>query len=261
MPYLKPPGPRIPFDKEEAVKFLRLIDAKASEFCFQTFKEKGDTNPEIFARVITAKSLGEVRKEHEAGAGVYLTINETDGKGRSVEHIIRVRAVWQEDDHGYDGAFPLASSPGHFHRYWLVADAWPADDQGVADFSGVMERMVASYGSDKGAKDLSRVLRIPGFLHRKADKGPVAPFMVCIVEANGRRYSRADIVAAFPRVEREQNPPRKEWKPQADEDQRIADALNSVNADDRDAWLQCGMALNAHMGEAGRPLLNHWSHR
>jgi hypothetical protein len=43
----------------------------------------------------------------------------------------------------------------------LVADPneWPADDLGRADFTTVMERMVESYGSDKNAKDISRVMR------------------------------------------------------------------------------------------------------
>ena len=30
-----------------------------------------------------------------------------------------------------------------------------------------MERMIESYGSDPNAKDLCRVLRVPGFLNRK----------------------------------------------------------------------------------------------
>jgi AAA domain-containing protein/primase-like protein/DNA primase RepB-like protein len=261
MPYTRPPGPRIPFDKAEAVKFLRLIDVKASEFCFQTFREKGDNNSEVFARVITSKSLAEVRKEHEIGAGIYVTINATDGGGRSVEHIVRIRAIWQEDDAGYDGAFPIApsmiveSSPGHFHRYWLVAGEWPADEQGRADFAAVMERMVESYGSDKNAKDIARVLRVPGFLHRKGE-----PHMVRIVSEDGRRYTRAEILAAFPKVEREQKQtPHKEWKPQGDEEQRIREALYSIDADDRYTWLRCGMALKDEMGDSGRTLWDSWS--
>ena len=82
----------------------------------------------------------------------------------------------------------IETSPGHFHRYWLVKDNWATDAQGRADFAAVMERMIASYGSDPGAKDVSRVLRLPGFLHRKADKGPVTPFMVRIVAASEQTY-------------------------------------------------------------------------
>ena len=65
------------------------------------------------------------------------------------------------------GYFPLEpslvveSSPGHYHRYWLVADDWPADEQGRKDFARVMATMVATYGSEKGAKDISGCCAFP----------------------------------------------------------------------------------------------------
>jgi Primase C terminal 2 (PriCT-2) len=83
--------------------------------------------------------------------------------------------------------------------------------------------------------------------------------MVRIVEASGKRYTRAEIVAGFPPVERQNPTLRKEWKPRDNDDQRIRDALNSINAHDRDLRLQCGMALKAHMGESGRPLWDQWA--
>ena len=165
-----------------------------------------------------------------------MTVNETDGNGRKSENIKRIRAIWQEDDDGFDGAFPLApsmivqTSPGHFHRYWLVEDDWPADEQGCADFKAVMEPMVETYGSDPNAKDSARVLRLPGFLHHKTD----TPHLVHIVEASGRRNSRADIIAAFPTVERvKKTHAKRAWTSQGDDEQRVRNALYSINADDR----------------------------
>ena len=61
--------------------------------------------------------------------------------------------------------------------------------------------MIESYGSDPNAKDLSRVLRVPGFLHRK-DKNK--PHLVRIVSSPGWRYPRQQIIEAFPPVERSQ---------------------------------------------------------
>src|SRR5262245_48570114 len=186
MPPTRPPGPHIEIDKDQAFRFLKLIDTSKREFCFQTFAEKGDAELSVRPRVIHASSLTGLRREHDFGAGIYVVINETDGAGRKVENINRIRAVWQEDDNQYVGAFPLQpsivveSSPGHFHRYWLVADEWPADAQSRADFANVMGRMVATYGSDRNAKDIARVLRVPGFLNRKRDE----PHVVRIIEAN-----------------------------------------------------------------------------
>ena len=186
---------------------------------------------------------------NEQGAGVFVTINETDGKGRKSENIKRIRAVWQEDDDAFEGAFPLESVDGCRKLARKVSSLlahydWPADEQGRADFAAVMERMAESFGCDKNAKDLSRVLRVPGFLHRKTE----TPHLVHIVEATGRRYSRAQIIAAFPPVVRKQKTyTQRKWAPRDDDDQRIRDALHSIDPDDREIWRECGMALKDEM--------------
>jgi hypothetical protein len=248
-------------DTDEAVRFLRLLDPLSVAFTFQTFGEKGDGAHAVFPRVVHTRSFAELRRAHADGAGIYVCINETDGSGRASENIVAIRAVWQEDDGGYDGQFPLTpslvveTSPGHFHRYWLIGDDWPADEQGRADFAAVMARMVATYQSDKNAKDISRVLRVPGFWHRKS-----VPFMVRIIEATGKSYSRAEIVAAFPPIPRQQHKPR-DYNPRDGDDERIREALRYIAADDRDIWLQVGMALKDEMGDGGRPLWDEWSRR
>jgi hypothetical protein len=245
-----------------ATQFLKLLDPSATGFTFQTFHDKKPpTKPEL-ARVIESPAMPDLLQLHTLGAGVYVTVNATDSKGRKSENITRVRAIWQEDDGGFDGKFPLApsivveSSPEHFHRYWLVSEEWPADEQGRADFAAVMDRMVESYGSDKNAKDISRVLRLPGFLHRK--NGP--PHQVRVIDESGRRYSRAEIIGAFPPVEcKPKTTPQSKYDLRGDEDRRIRDALFRIDPDDRDTWLQIGMALKDHMGESGHSLWDEWS--
>ena len=140
----------------------------------QTFDDNAARKASNLARVLELNGFTrEVGELHKAGAGVYLTVNETDGKGRKAQNIRRIRAVWQEDDEGFEGEFPLEpsmvveTSEGHYHRYWLVGDAWPADEKGRADFAAVMARMVETYGCDKSAKDICRVLRIPASGIRK----------------------------------------------------------------------------------------------
>jgi hypothetical protein len=116
-----------------------------------------------------SRVVGMTLRQYDKGAGVFVTVNETTGSGRHSDQIVRIRATWAEDDDGYTGAFPLEpsiiveTSPGHRHVYWLVRDGWLADEQGRRDFDGVMARMVTDYGSDPAAKDISRVLRVPGF--------------------------------------------------------------------------------------------------
>jgi Protein of unknown function (DUF3631)/Primase C terminal 2 (PriCT-2)/RepB DNA-primase from phage plasmid len=214
-----------------------------------------------------SKIVGMTLQQHDKGAGIYVTINETNGNGRHADQITRIRAIWQEDDSGYDGKLPLEpsivveTSPGHRHRYWLVRDHWPADEQGRRDFDGVMARMVADYGSDKNAKDISRVLRVPGFLHRK---NPAAPHLVQIIEANEKRYTRAELLAAFPPIERKHataNGKDNAFTNYASptDIERVRDALSHIPADDRKVWLEIGMALKHEFGDGGRELFNEWS--
>ena len=156
-------------DDEQSQSFLKVLDPNASCFTYQTFDDDRTRKNPALTRIIESPPTARdaLTKLNEQGAGVFVTINETDGKGRKSENIQRVRAVWQEDDEGFDGAFPLQpsmvveTSPGHFHRYWPVADDWPADEQGRADFASVMERMVESYSCDKSAKDICRVTACP----------------------------------------------------------------------------------------------------
>ena len=244
--------------------FLKLLDPSADGFTFQTFDDDRSRKNPALTRIVTSPppARDELVKLNRQGAGVFVTINETDGSGRKSENITRIRAVWQEDDDAFDGRFPLApsivveSSPGKFHRYWLVAGDWPADEQGRADFASVMERMVESYGCDKSAKDICRVLRVPGFFHRKTN----TPHLVRTVQTNGRHYSRAEIIAAFPLIEQQRKVyPLCACEQRDDDQQRLRDALDNINADDRDLWLQCGMALKDELQEAGRPLWDEWS--
>jgi hypothetical protein len=235
-----------------------------SDFTFQTFCDNKSSPDRTLARVSPSVNVDLLNQLHAQGAGVYITVNETDGKGRrTTESIVRVRAVWQEDDDGYAGEFPLTpsmvieSSPGHFHRYWIVSDDWPTDDQGKADFANVMRRMVESYGSDKNAKDLPRVLRVPGYLNRKNG----APHLVRIVTLSGKRYTRAQICAAFPPVVEKSEKvvaPFTGAAPKTDTN-RIRDALQYINNDSCDTWMRIGMALKAELGDAGRSLWDEWS--
>ncbi len=243
-----------------ARRFLKLL---GGSFMYQTFQDRQSTDKDAtLAHVIPGPAHAKLLDLHAHGAGIFVTVNETNGEGRRSEHITRVRAVWQEDDGLFQGRFPLEpsmvveTSPGHFHRYWLVSDEWPADERGRKDFDGVLDRMVESYGSDKGAKSINRVLRVPGFLHRKTS----TTHLVRIVGASARRYTRKEILEAFPPIERKKEAPPL-FAPRSDDDRRVADALNHINADDRDVWLECGMAIKDHFGDAGRDLWDNWSRR
>jgi hypothetical protein len=201
-------------DPDLPPRFLKLLDPSEEGMVFQVCDDSPDKDGRL-ARVILGPAQTALptsfRLHAERRVGVYITVNETNGKGRTKKDIIRVRAVFREADSPNLPPTPLAptmvveTSPGHKHEYFLISDSWPADEQGRADFLAVMERMIESYGSDPGAKDISRVLRLPGFLHRKTK----TPYLVRITQVHPqlRRYSRNEILAAFPPLPKQERVP------------------------------------------------------
>jgi hypothetical protein len=255
-----PPRP----DLDQARDFLKALDPQADRFTLQAFPEKGKAHLcRLGAYWGNLSDVADIVRYHDDNQGIYCSVNETDGLGRGTANMVRVRAVFCEADGGEPVDFPLKpswinrTSPRHFHYYWFVSDRWLADDQGKAEFDAVMERMVRDYGCDKCAKSIEKVLRVPGFLHRKSDQH----HLVTSVDGNGRRYPRAEILHAFPRVERPSiRIVRSALYPQASH-QRIEAALRFIDPHDRDTWLQVGMGLKDELGEGGRYPWDSWSQR
>jgi len=249
----------------ESAEFLALLDESAERWTFQTFDDDKKRKDPSLARVING-TLEDAAEELMAlsrrGAGVFVTVNETDGQGRKIGNIRRIRSVWHEDDEGVPRTFPIApsilvaSSAGKVHRYFLVED-----DMTTCQFRGVMTTLVEDYGSDPNAKDLARVMRLPGFPNQKPEYA--APFMVRMLDS-GPTYTAAEIVAAFPERVR----PVAGATPLPAGEQRLTDqriqeirgALSFVRPDSRDTWLEVGMALQATgAGDQAFGLWDEWS--
>jgi len=199
-----------------AEQFLALLDEEAEAFTFQTFADSAQAKaedkererkgqPKKYAHVFHGRlprHITALERLNRSGAGVFVTVNQTDLKGRKAENIQRVRAVFADTD-GADlapilnakpeASFIVESSPGNAHPYWLT------DDLALAQFEGVQRRIADTFGTDTSVTDLSRVLRLPGFYHRKGE-----PFMVRMMQDNGGLPRTADkILAAFPPLEKE----------------------------------------------------------
>ena len=86
-----------------AERFLKQLDPVAKGFTFQTFDDlKGRNNPSL------TKVLHGTLDEHWdalaslniQGAGVFITVNETNFSGRTTQDMVNVRAMFREDDTG-----------------------------------------------------------------------------------------------------------------------------------------------------------------
>lgn len=107
--------------------------------------------------------------------GIFFCVNEIDRakdpqKHRTSKMLTRIRAVWADDDEVRPeprSDFPIPpnivveTSPGKFHYYWLTTT------KDIETWGFVMNGIANTYNTDGNAKDLVRVLRLPGYLHHK----------------------------------------------------------------------------------------------
>jgi hypothetical protein len=134
------------------------------------------------------------------GACVSICPNETDLCGRRESNIIRARALWLDWDGGdvpvtFDSlsktlapSLTVQSKKGQ-HNYYILADS----DRDINAWRPAQRGLARALGGDVSVADPTKAMRIPGFLHQKSD-----PFLVTLLQANSRRFTLAEVAAAFP---------------------------------------------------------------
>jgi hypothetical protein len=175
----------------------------------------GDKNPKVYITAIQQKPdasdhgrtlnefgrmtdvLAWATRMNARGYGIFAVVNETDGDGREASNIVSVRGVWNDCDDGPPEEYPLRptmrvwTSEGKAQDHWLIDGSMTFDAH-----KQVLERLVADYAGDKGAKGLPRILRVPGFLNWKYRK----PFLVRMETHSGEAYTARELASAFPKI-------------------------------------------------------------
>ncbi len=252
--------------KSDAEAFLTLLAEGVEDVTIQTFDDNKSRQDQSLTRILH----GSLDQHYEslcalnaAGAGIFVTVNQTDLKGRKTENIIDVRAIFQEADRPgvpiptLPPNIVVETSPGKFHRYWLTHGGETA----LAQFKAVMTTMVEKYGSDPNARDLARVLRLPGFYHQK---DPANPFLVSIVEAShAQPYKWKEITDSIPPTNDEVFTQAKPASGGVAKDYlRIVSAIAVLDPDcDYQTWVSVGMALHSgfEASAEGLAVWDDWS--
>lgn len=154
---------------------------------FQTFDESKKNNRGL-ARVFHGPlddQIDALCALQNQGAGVFVMVNEGDGiirpnrkTCRTNDNVTRVRALFVDLDGAplepvLNAAIPpsivVISSPGRYHVYWSDVDC------ALDDFATAQKSLANRFNGDPSVCDLSRVMRLPGFWHQKAE-----PYMTSI---------------------------------------------------------------------------------
>jgi len=185
---------------DAAKQFLMaLSDGEGDGFSFQTFDDAEKKNPK-FARIFHGSlenNFEELCFLNQQGAGIFGMVNKGDLRGRKAQNTVALRSAFADKDDGIvpDLKLPpsaLIQSKRGLHPYYFLIPGEP-----LPRFLEVQEALIENLGSDKVVKDLSRVMRLPGFFHLK---DPSNPFMVHTISLEGHRYSIDEVLAAYPHL-------------------------------------------------------------
>jgi hypothetical protein len=190
----------IKIDADQASRHLTLLDPLADEFIFAAFTDvKGSARAPWHRLGKLVDVLPALERMQNSGYGVFVAVNDFHGAKRRKQQIARVRSVWCERDVPgtslpLEPSFRVRTRPGRGHDY-LVVD--PDDPLSPEDADVINQMIVDTYGGDRNARDLARVLRLAGSWNLKS-----AAFQATIIGGNGRRYKRTELLRAFPLVPR-----------------------------------------------------------
>ncbi|MBS0589505.1 MAG: primase C-terminal domain-containing protein [Proteobacteria bacterium] len=183
----------------DAERFLRALGGR---FTFQTFdddktRRKGRDPLAKWMHGTLTDYADTLARLNARGAGVFVMVNEGDGKGRAAANVQRVRALFVDLDGAplqpvQAAALPahciIETSPHRWHAYWCVSDCT------LEQFKPLQQALAARFDGDASICDLARVMRLPGFEHRKRE-----PFTSRIVTIDEHRapYTVAELMRAF----------------------------------------------------------------
>jgi len=182
-------------DLKQAQDFLTLL-ANGESVTFQTFGDGEIKNSKLTCILhgTLEQHAAELTELNANGAGVFVMVNRGDFKDHKAENVNTVRALFVD----LDGS-PLApitqaaltphiiveSSHERYQAYWLVTDCE------LPQFEKLQVTIAEKFDGDIVVNNLPRVMRLPGFLHRKGE-----PFQTKVIQTKFvPPYTTAQIIS------------------------------------------------------------------
>lgn len=173
-------------DYNQASAFINALGGGVFDWRCIHDKDKGI--PAIPFRGTLEECWQSIVKYNNSGYGCFVTVNQLDGVGRELQNVQSVRAQFIDLDNlnaminlqrageWYPApSFMVQSSPNKAHVYWPVQ---PYLDNNR--FSQIQRKLAQLFDGDPKIIDATRVMRLPGTLHQKAE-----PKLVTCFSMNG----------------------------------------------------------------------------
>lgn len=187
----------------EAKKFLDLLSLgnEGEVFHFQTFDDLKDTKRVGLIRVLVGtldQHFDELLNLNNKGAGIFVCVNKIENSlKRDSKSVSKIRSVFADKDDGNFGSFPiepsiLVQTKNGQHAYWLT------DEVSRDNFTEIQKSIINKLKTDISIHDLPRVMRLPGFYHRK---DPNNPYFVNVLKGSNLKYSMSELTTIFPKIE------------------------------------------------------------
>ncbi len=155
----------------------------------------------------------------------------------------------------------VIDSGGGFHAYWFLNIPYRLDTDAARERAIHLQYVWTQYtGGDPGARDLARVLRLPGTWNHKYTPARQVDFVTCDFERLYPLDDLARLIDALPDSHPAQ-PARPRTYTQTDDTARVQawlDRLAPWRCDTYRAWLEVGLALS-ELGADGLALWDNWS--
>ena len=150
----------------------------------------------------------ELKKHNMQERGIFMVVNsggQTDAEiNRINAHFIEMDEGSFEEQYNKIKSFPVMPSmvimtKKSLHTYWLMKDGAE-----TSRFSDVQKALIKHFGGDPAIKNLSRVMRVPGFDHCKTDT-PVK--VICVWYHPELRYTQDELIKNLPEYEDSKSKP------------------------------------------------------
>lgn len=195
-------------DYEQAATFLSILcGSENTEVTWQTFddNERNKAKALVSVKHDTLEDYWATLCDYnERGAGVFATVQVTDGSGkRTKANIVAIRALFIDCDNGLPNTYHcpptmiVDSSPGKGHVYWVLREPVEMTE---AEYTAAITQLIDHYNSDPAPKDMARVMRLPGTCNMKlkepknAGNEAIQAYPVTLLEADEDKLYTVDEV-------------------------------------------------------------------